>query len=108
MSSGTGNGLGVQPSKLVRLPLALGTRSATCLPRLMISMVSPLSSHLESRAKSFRKSRTVAVFMVIHLYHERKMSTPKCRRVGHVAFVVVHIFLGQIARANGRERLAEI
>src|ERR1039457_2937976 len=77
MSLGTGNGLGVQPSKLVRLPLALGTRSATCLPRLMISMVSPLSSHFESRAKSFRKSRTVAVFMVIHLYHERKMSTPK-------------------------------
>ena len=44
------------------------------LPRLRISIVSPRSSHLESRANSFRKSRMVAVFMVIHLYHEKKLS----------------------------------
>src|SRR5665213_4535447 len=75
MSSGSGYGLGVQPSNVLGLPRALGTRSATALPRLKISMVSPLSSHLERRAKSFRKSRTLAVFMVIHLYHERKMSS---------------------------------
>ena len=44
------------------------------LPRLRISIVSPRSSHLESRANSFRKSRMVAVLMVIQLYHESKMS----------------------------------
>ena len=74
MSSGSGYGLGVQPSKVRGLPRALGTRSAMGLPRLRISIVSPRSSHLESRANSFRKSRMVAVFMVIQLYHEKKLS----------------------------------
>lgn len=39
-------------------------------PRLVTSTVSPASSQREMRANEFLKSRTLAVFIVIRVYHE--------------------------------------
>jgi len=47
-----------------------GMTRANGFPRLRIRTVSPFESHFEIRLKSFRNSRTVAVFIVIHMYHK--------------------------------------
>jgi hypothetical protein len=51
-----------------------GTMRAMGLPRLTIWFVSPAASHLDNRLKLLRRSRTLAVFMVIRWYHERVRS----------------------------------
>ena len=46
-----------------------GTKRATTRPRLVMSTDSPLSISAETRRKLFRKSATVAVFMIAIIYH---------------------------------------
>src|ERR1017187_1206637 len=55
---------------------ATGTRRAKGLPALVISTGSPSSIHAATRGKRFRRSLTVAVFIVrLMCLTERKLST---------------------------------
>src|SRR5207244_8813839 len=68
MSRGSGIELGHAPTK--DLDWGSGTTRANGFPRFRTCTTSPLSSHLEIRLNWFRRSRTVAVFIVIPMYHE--------------------------------------
>src|SRR5437879_3598755 len=68
MSGGSGCGLG-QAARNV-LDFGSGMTRAKGLPRLRTCTTSPAANHLEIRLNSFRRSRTVAVFIVIHMYHK--------------------------------------
>src|SRR5262249_9960244 len=68
MSGGSGTVPGHAPTNV--LGFGSGTMRATRLPRLSTCTVSPASNHLEMRLNSLRRSRTVAVFIVRHMYHK--------------------------------------
>src|SRR5947209_19949773 len=67
MSDGRGKGLGQAPTNV--LALGSGMMRAKGVPCLRICTVSPAPSHLETLAKLLRRSRTVAVLIVIRRYH---------------------------------------
>ena len=100
-SAGTFAVPSMQPRRL--LDFGSGTTRAKGFPRFMIWTDSPFSNHLETRPKSFLNSRTVAVFMVIHLSHEAFLSTVLFRLVRALEFHPDGIKPG--ARANEQRLL---
>src|SRR5881409_3667165 len=76
MSGGSGNALGQAPRNV--FGCGSGTTRANGLPRLSTCTISPASNHLDIRPNWLRRSRTVAVFMVIHMYHAEACMSNDC------------------------------
>jgi hypothetical protein len=75
--SSTSAGIGQGWASLQAKPSVLRRTWARDRPRVCpafrISIVSPFSSHLERRAKSLRRSRTVVIFKAIRLCHKKAL-----------------------------------
>lgn len=89
----------IENRKIVRPSLRLGHDARERLPPLLHLDAFTFSSHLEICWKRFRRSRTVAVFIVIHMYRQwtsrSRTSFASIRREGWRARLFANVDRGR-------------